>query len=51
MFITSPSTLHSLGRSEATLQQLDEGIAAAQRTGNQHALAEMSALRDEVVNR
>jgi predicted Zn-dependent protease len=47
----SAQTLHSLGRNEATLDRLDEGIAAALRTGNQHALAEMSAMRDELGNR
>jgi Tfp pilus assembly protein PilF len=44
----SAQTMHSLGRTEATLTRLDEGIAAAQRTGNQHALAEMTAMRNEL---
>jgi len=43
----SAQTLVTLGRIDAALERLDEGIAAAQRTGNQHALAEMSAMRDE----
>ena len=47
----SAQTLHSLGRIEATLARLDEGIAAAQRTQNQHAIAEMTAMRDDLANR
>ena len=47
----SAQTMHALGRIDATLDRLDQGIAAAQRTGNQHALAEMSALRDELGSR
>ena len=47
----SAQTLHALGRDEAALQRLDKGIAVAQRTGNQHALAEMSALRAELTSR
>ena len=34
----------------AALDLLHRGIAAANRTGNQHALAEMEALREEIVN-
>jgi tetratricopeptide (TPR) repeat protein len=44
-------TLVTLGRTEEALAQLHTGIAAANRTGNQHALAEMSAMRDELVTR
>ncbi len=47
----SAQTLHSLGRDEDALVRLDEGITAAQRTSNQHALAEMTALRDELASR
>jgi len=47
----SGQTLVELGRVDAALHRLDEGIAAAQRTSNQHALAEMSALREEVASR
>jgi tetratricopeptide (TPR) repeat protein len=47
----SAQTLVTLGRTEAALQQLHAGIAAANRTGNQHALAEMSAMRDELATR
>ena len=44
----SGQTLVEMGRIDAALVRLDEGIAAAQRTGNQHALAEMIAMRDEL---
>ena len=32
----------------AAIARLHDGIAAANRTGNQHALAEMEALRDDL---
>jgi predicted Zn-dependent protease len=44
----SAQTLAKLGRSEEALAQLKSGIDAAQRTGNQHALAEMTALREDL---
>jgi predicted Zn-dependent protease len=44
----SAQTLAKLGRTEDALARLHPGIAAANRTGNQHALAEMDALRDEL---
>ena len=47
----SAQTLLALGRIEAARDRLDEGIAAALRSGNQHALAEMSAMREEVSGR
>jgi Tfp pilus assembly protein PilF len=47
----SAQTFVTLGRTEAALDQLNLGIAAAQRTRNQHALAEMSAMRDELAQR
>lgn len=47
----SAQTLVTLGRTEEALTQLEAGIAAAQRTNNQHALAEMSAVRDELATR
>jgi len=43
----SAQTLIKLGRTEEALNRLHEGIAAANRTKNQHALAEMEAMRDE----
>jgi predicted Zn-dependent protease len=44
----SAQTLAKLGRREEALTRLHEGIAAANRTGNQHALAEMDAMREEL---
>ena len=44
----SAQTLIKLGRTEEATTRLHEGISAANRTGNQHALAEMEALRDEI---
>jgi predicted Zn-dependent protease len=44
----SAQTLARLNRTEQALERLHAGIAAANRTGNQHALAEMDALRDEL---
>jgi predicted Zn-dependent protease len=46
----SAQTLAKLNRTEEALARLHTGIAAANRTGNQHALAEMDALRDELSN-
>lgn len=47
----SAQTLATAGRNDEALARLHEGIAAANRTGNQHALAEMDALRDELAGR
>lgn len=44
----SAQTLVSLGQTEAALERLNAGISAAARTGNQHALAEMEAMRQEL---
>jgi len=44
----SAQTLAKLGRTEEALDRLHNGIAAANRTGNQHALAEMDALREDL---
>ncbi|MGD0799582.1 MAG: tetratricopeptide repeat protein [Acidobacteriaceae bacterium] len=44
----SAQTLAKLGRTEAALDRLHAGIAAANRTNNQHALAEMQAMRDDL---
>ena len=46
----SAQTMAAHGDAEAALTRLHEGIAAANRTGNQHALAEMEALREELTN-
>lgn len=47
-FQMSAQTLARLHRTEEALARLHQGIAAANRTGNQHALAEMQGLRDEL---
>jgi tetratricopeptide (TPR) repeat protein len=47
----SAQTLVTLGRTEQALTQLHAGIAAASRTNNQHALAEMEALREDLAQR
>ena len=44
----SAQTLAKLGRTEQALDRLHHGIATANRTNNQHALAEMEALRDDL---
>ena len=44
----SAQTLVTLGHTEAALERLDSGIAAAHRTSNSHALAEMTGMRDEL---
>jgi predicted Zn-dependent protease len=44
----SAQTLAKSGRVEEALERLHSGIAAANRTGNQHALAEMEALREDL---
>ncbi len=47
-FQMSAQTLAKLGRVNEALERLHQGIAAANRTGNQHALAEMEGLREEL---
>jgi cytochrome c-type biogenesis protein CcmH/NrfG len=44
----SAQTLAKLGRKEEALSRLHDGIAAANRTRNQHALAEMDAMREDL---
>lgn len=44
----SAQTLAANGHPEQAIARLHHGIGAANRTGNQHALAEMSALREEL---
>jgi len=44
----SAQTLAKLGRTQEALDRLHTGIAAANRTGNQHAVAEMEALREDL---
>jgi len=47
-FQMSVQTLIKLGRTEAAVARLNAGIAAANRTGNSHAAAEMQALLDDI---
>ena len=47
----SAQTMAANHMTDAALVRLHEGVAAANRTGNQHALAEMDALREELSNR
>lgn len=44
----SAQTLAKQGRTKEALERLHSGVAAANRTGNQHALAEMEALREDL---
>jgi cytochrome c-type biogenesis protein CcmH/NrfG len=44
----SAQTLAAHGQTEAAIVRLHEGIAAANRTHNQHALAEMEAMREDL---
>ena len=44
----SAQTLAKTGRVEEAIERLHDGIATANRTGNQHALAEMEALREDL---
>ena len=44
----SAQTLAKLGRNEEALARLHDGIAAANRTGNQHAASEMQGMADEL---
>jgi len=44
----SAQTMAAHAQPEAAIARLHEGIATANRTGNQHALAEMEALREEL---
>ena len=44
----SSQTLLRSGQTDAALTRLHEGLAAANRTGNQHAAAEMQAMLDDL---
>jgi len=44
----SAQTLAAVGNPELAIARLHSGIAAANRTGNQHALAEMESLREDL---
>ncbi len=47
----SAQTMAAHSQPEAALERLHQGIAAANRTRNQHALAEMEALREDLLAR
>jgi predicted Zn-dependent protease len=44
----SAQLLIKAGRNSEARQRLEAGVAAARRTGNAHALSEMSAMLDEL---
>jgi predicted Zn-dependent protease len=43
-YFMAAQTLVKVGRNDEAKAQLAQGIASAQRTGNQHALSEMQAM-------
>ena len=47
-YFMAAQTLARAGRLAPARTRLEEGIAAAQRTGNQHALGEMEAMLDDL---
>ncbi|ADW68340.1 hypothetical protein AciX9_1278 [Granulicella tundricola MP5ACTX9] len=47
----SAQTMAANAQPEAAIERLHQGIATANRTGNQHALAEMEALREDLTTR
>ena len=47
-YFMAAQTLASAGRNDEARQQLKAGIASADRTGNQHAKSEMSAMLEEL---
>ncbi len=47
----SAQTMAAQGDPAGAIARLHHGIAAASSTGNQHALAEMEALREELTSR
>jgi predicted Zn-dependent protease len=47
----SAQALVAAGNPELAIARLHHGISAANRTGNQHALAEMEGLREELTSR
>ena len=44
----SAQTLLKLGRTDEARQRLNDGLAAAARTGNAHAASEMQAMLDDI---
>lgn len=47
-YFMAAQTLVKVDRTEEAKKMLDNGIAAAKRTGNRHALSEMSGMLDEL---
>ncbi len=47
-YFMAGQTLVKAGRTEEAKARLEQGIASAQRTGNQHARGEMEALLEEL---
>jgi tetratricopeptide (TPR) repeat protein len=47
-FQMSAQTLLKLGRTDGARQRLNEGLAAAARTNNEHAASEMQAMLDDI---
>jgi predicted Zn-dependent protease len=47
-YFMAAQTLVKAGRNQEAKDRLKQGIASAQRTGNQHALSEMEALLSEL---
>jgi tetratricopeptide (TPR) repeat protein len=49
-YFMAAQTLERAGRTAEAKKMLQTGIAAAQRTGNKHALSEMSSMLEELEN-
>jgi predicted Zn-dependent protease len=47
----SAQTMAANNKTAEAIERLHEGIATANRTNNQHALAEMEALREDLTSR
>jgi predicted Zn-dependent protease len=47
-YFMAAQTLAKVGRTDEAKSQLNDGIASARRTCNQHALSEMQAMLDEL---
>lgn len=49
-YFMAAQTLERAGRTPEAKTMLENGIAAAKRSGNQHAMREMSAMLDELAS-
>lgn len=47
-YFMAAQTLENAGRRQEAIERLNDGIASARRTGNNHALSEMQAMLDEL---